>query len=230
VGRLRFGRRNGDALLQLSGNLADDYLDTLVPLAERISRIDIAVTARLPASDTLVAENHYAEACVWRDEHPTSALPTLVVNGDGGATCYVGRRTSDRLLRVYNKEAEQLASGDVDGSAHYLHCWRYELESKGTAAAPLAAALVRAADRPDFIQQSVHNYCELHGLGPIFPGRGKRLLLPGFRRRSDTESRLAWFRGAVAPAILRMTGEVDRADILEALGLGGSPEGDGGGG
>jgi len=118
VGRVRFGRRNGDALLQLSGNLADDYLDTLVPLAERISRVDIAVTVRLPASDTLVAENHYAEACVWRDEHPTSALPMLVVNGDGGATCYVGRRTSDRLLRVYNKEAEQLASGDVDGSAH----------------------------------------------------------------------------------------------------------------
>lgn len=226
TGRIRFGRRNGDALLQLSGQLADDALDTVAPLAERISRVDIAVTVRLPTADTLVAEQHYAEACTWRDEHPTSALPKLVTDGDGGATCYVGRRTSDRLLRVYNKQAEQLAGSDVDGSTHYQNCWRYELECKGTAAAPLAAALVCAPNRPDYVQQSVHDYCELHGLGPIFPSRGERVLLPGFRRRSDTQSRLAWFRGAVAPAILKMAGEVERAEILDALGLGEEREGD----
>jgi DNA relaxase NicK len=213
VGRVRFGRRDGPALLQLSGDLAEKNADTLVPHATRISRVDIAVTVRLDPADPFLGETSYAEASNHYAEHPASALPWIVQTGSGGCTAYVGSRTSDRFLRIYD-----------EGAAHYKSCWRYELECKGTSAKPMALAVVSAADRPAFIQQQLHHYCLAHGIGPAFDDRGGRVLIPGFRRRSDTESRLNWIRRSVNPAILSLLSEVDRAEILDALGLGEASE------
>jgi hypothetical protein len=223
LGRVRFGRRDGDALLQLSGDLAEKYADTLVPEADRISRVDLAVTIRMPTYAPFIAEDHYAEAHNHHAEHPKSATPWLVQDADGGSTFYIGRRASDRFFRCYNKEAEQAAVKDERGVDHYAACWRYELECKGGQARPVAAAAVSAASRPAFVREQLHHYCELHGLRPLFASDDNGVLVPGFRRRSDTESRLGWLRKSVNPAILKMIAEVDRAEILDALGLGQEP-------
>lgn len=219
VGRVRFGRRSGDALLQLSGDLAEVYGDMVVAEADRVSRVDVAVTVRLSLEDLFLGETTYAQAVTHREEHPKSALPWIVQDGDGGCTTYVGHRSSDRFLRVYNKQAEAAASGDQDSARRYANCWRYELECKGTVAFPMAVAVVGAADRPAFIQQQLHDYTVKHGILPAFGPSGNRVLIPGFRRRSDYQTRLTWLRSSVNPAILTMLEVGDRAEIMDALGL-----------
>ena len=225
VGRVRLGRRSDALLLQLSGDLADVYADTLVPLADRLSRIDLAVTVRLQEADDLLGENTYAQAeAHWQENHKR-AQPSLIQDAAGGCTAYVGKRSSDRFLRVYNKFAESVAGGDPAAIARYPNCWRYELESKGLAARPTALAAVGASDRPAHIQQYLYDYTVDHGIFPAFAATGDRVLQPGFRRRSDYGTRLAWVRKSVNPAIKQMLEEGDRAEILDALGLGPFPEG-----
>jgi DNA relaxase NicK len=220
VGRIRLGLREGDALLQLSGDLAERYLAELVSEADRISRLDLAVTVRLPRPDAFAGESFYAQACNHRAEHPNAARPWIVQDDDGGCTAYIGDRASDRFFRFYNKEAEARGRDDAAQASHYANCWRYELECKGSQALPMARTAAAAPDRRTFIQQQLHDYCRRHGVEPIFSADDNGVLVPGFRRRSDTESRLGWLRKSVAPAILTLMEARDRAEILDALGLG----------
>jgi DNA relaxase NicK len=227
VGRIRYGTRGADAIIQLSGQLAEDYLGDVLPNADRVSRLDLAVTVRLPRPDPFLGESTYAQACNYRAEHPSAARPWIVQDDDGGCTAYVGDRASDRFLRVYNKEAEALGRADAKEASHYKRCWRYELECKGTTALPVARAAHSAVDRRSFLQQQLHNYCLRHGIEPVFRPDDNGLLVPGFRRRSDAESRLTWLRKSVNPAILSLLEVRDREDILDALGLGEEPRADG---
>jgi len=220
VGRVRFGRRDASALLQLSGQLADAYADTLVPMADRVSRVDLAVTVRLPTPDPFLGETTYAQASNYRADHPKAALPWLVQDDDGGCTAYVGKRTSDTFLRVYNKQAESTQAHDAVAEARYQSCWRYELECKGDTAKAMATAATSGSSRAAFVQGQLHEYCRKHGIEPVFPNDGDRMLIPGFRRRSDYQSRLAWLRSSVRPAIAAMLPEGDMRDIIEALGVG----------
>lgn len=224
VGRVRFGRRSDAALLQLSGQLAEDRADDVLGSAHRVSRVDLAVTVRLHQKNPFLGEETYAQACNWHEVHSASALPSIHADGDGGCTAYVGRRASDRYLRVYNKEAECKARDDKKEAAHYESCWRYELQTGGSVAFSSLRLACAAADRSTFLQSQLYAYCIEHGITPAFIPTHDAPLVPGFRRRSDAETRMAWLRRAVGPAILNLLEVKDRADILEALGLGGGPE------
>lgn len=224
VGRVRFGRRSDMALLQLSGDLAERHAVDVLGSAERVSRVDLAVTVRLSRPDGFLGETTYAQACNWHEVHPASAIPSIHADGDGGCTAYVGRRASDRYLRVYNKEAECKARQDEDGAVHYGRCWRYELQTGGSVAFSSLRLACASSDRPAFIMAQLHAYCLDHGIAPVFTPTHDAPLVSGFRRRSDAETRMAWLRRAVNPAILQLLEVKDRGDILEALGLGGGAE------
>lgn len=219
AGRVRYGQRDGAACLQLSGDLAAQGLAHSLLLTDTVTRFDIAVTTRLPERDLEAAAVSYGECMAWRLVHPRAALPTLIQNGDDGATLYIGRRTSDAMLRMYNKEAERRQDKDVVGAEHYAACWRYELEAKGETALPLARIVAQAPDRAVAIQAYVHDWLTAHGAVPRFPHSGAQTLLPGFNRRSDRERTLAWFRTSVGPAISRLLQTGPAREVYEALGI-----------
>jgi DNA relaxase NicK len=218
-GRVRFGSRDGAAITQLSGDLASRHFDTLVPLADSISRIDIAVTVRLPETDDDLGLRSYTQAKRWYDNHNHAALPSFHGDALGGYTCYVGDRSSDWFLRVYNKAAE--SHDDPEQSEHYRDCWRYELECKGPTAPRLAAALAvpDESQRSTDIQQMVHDYVTHHGIICPFDETGGQSLVKGFRRRSDRQSKLNWLTKSVKPAIAWLNETGDSADVYHALGL-----------
>jgi DNA relaxase NicK len=220
VGRVRWGRRGAMAMVQLSGQLAEDYADSMYSRADRISRVDLAVTVRLPAYDKELAARAYAEATAWHEAHPKGALPKLIQDGNGGATCYLGSRASDKTLRIYNKAAEAHSRDDGEQEKHYDRCWRYELEVKTPTAWPTVERLLGQPDRAATIANWISLYCAKHGITPHIPAVKPEALMPGFRRRSDTESRLTWLRRSVNPAILTLLAEVDYGEILDALGMG----------
>lgn len=219
AGRVRFGTREAAGLIQLSGDLAARQYDYLYPTRDNITRLDLAVTVELPLPDPDVGQRHYDEAVAYRLAHPRSARPSSHRDGDGGWTTYIGDRSSDYYLRVYNKEAECLSQGDLDGAAHYRKCWRYELECKGLTCSGVAKSVFETADRPAHVQGFVHEYGTAHGLIPTFPAIAGRHLVAGFRRRSDRDSRLLWVERSVRPAIAWLLSTGERAEVLEALGL-----------
>lgn len=219
VGRVRYGERENAALVQLSGDLAEKLFDEVHGSQDSLTRIDLAVTVRLPEYQPDVAAEHFAEAMDHRAEKPHAARPQLVQDGDGGSTCYVGDRSSDWFLRVYNKQRECEHQRDEDGAERYQRCWRYELEVKGGAAAPVALLASRAASRSAWVQGRVYDYASAHGIDPRFPSTGDRVPLSGFRRRSDADTRLRWLRASVRPALEWLEGLGYSTEARKALGL-----------
>ncbi len=219
AGRVSYGERENAGLVQLSGDYAARHFDTIYPLASNVSRFDVAVTARLAEQDNQLGSRSYQQAVAFHDAHARSALPSFHGDAEGGYTCYVGNRTSDYYLRIYNKEAEQASVHDASGLEQYRRAWRYELECKGLAAATLALAHSGAADRHSWCQSVVHNYTSAHGIQPAFPHDGERVLGPTLRRRSDRDTRLAWVRSTVRPALEYLLQTGTRAEVMEALGL-----------
>lgn len=164
AGRVRFGQRDSHGLLQLSGDLAEQHVNALHLLADHVSRVDLAVTCHIPTAHNLYPELHYAQALARRQKDPTTALPKLVQDGNGGSTFYLGERTSNFFLRVYDKEAECRARQDSPGEDHYHGCTRYELEVKGPDAERWTRGLVVSAERSASVQRWVWEWCVNHGL------------------------------------------------------------------
>lgn len=219
AGRVRWGEREDWGLLQLSGDLARAHWDTAVPIAHRVSRVDLAVTVRPAVPDDSLGLRHLDQANAFRLEHPTAARPSFYGNSDGGFTLYIGDRASDWFLRVYNKGAEEREANVGSSLARYADTWRYELEVKGNAAQVTAAACSDAADRSAWVGNTVHAYCRGHGLSPAFTPDQYVACPSGFRRRSDRDTRLRWLRSTVAPTVRWLSESGYRADLLDALGL-----------
>lgn len=218
-GRLSYGQRYGAAIVQLSGDLARQHFDTLSPIWDSVSRLDLAVTVRFPTYQPDLGPMHYREAQAWYDGHPRAARPSYHGDADGGYTLYLGERTSDRYLRCYNKQAE--AAKDAAEAEHYARCWRYELETKGGTSHALARCLVQSDPqyRVDDVQASLWDYLNEHGILPTFARSGGRNLAGTFRRRSDRDTKLAWLQRTVKPTIewLSQTGNI--RDVYDRLGL-----------
>lgn len=220
VGAIEYGARDAEsAILRLIGDTANRHLEDALSLADQVTRIDLAATARADPPDPDYGCNAYTMAEGFHARNPRGARPWFVGDADGGYTCYVGDRQSENFLRIYNKGAEALAMDDQEGAERYRACWRVELEAKASMARTLADWAASAEDRPAVVLRYLDAYCQAHGIAPPFVVDRPMALLPGFRRRADAESRIRHLARNVKPTLdwLREAGELDRA--LSALGL-----------
>ncbi len=210
-GRVRWGLRVDGEIVQLSGDLAAQELDNAAKLSDNCSRIDVAVTLRIQPGYPGLELAHFKEHCADYNREGRKASATLVQSDDGGATFYLGKRVSDVMLRVYNKEAESQ-------DERYRCCHRYELEIKGDRAKLTLEDLSRASDPATVCQGIVWNWATDHGLSPAWDQHSDFRLVPGLKRRSDTETKLNWLASAVRPTVdwLREFGH--QARVLKALG------------
>lgn len=220
TGPIEYGQRDdASTILRLSGQKANDVLDVALSLADRVTRIDLAVTWRCEPPDPLLGRNAYALAEMFHQSHPRSALPWFTGDAAGGYTCYVGARGGDNFFRVYNKGAECIASGDDEGAERYRGCWRYELEAGGGLSARLAEMVQLEEDRPQLVQNYVYAYADAHGIPPAFPRTGAQRLIGGFHRRSDDDSALKHIRKSVRPTAERLRAHGRDDDLRDALGF-----------
>lgn len=211
-GRCRFGLRADGEILQLSGDLAREAVHTAVQVADNCSRIDLAVTVRQEPFDDAQEFYHYHDIRGWEGPEGRKPTSTYIESSDGGSTCYVGQRSSDVMLRVYNKEAESQDD-------HYMHCHRYELEIKGDRSLPTLRALDAHQYPGDYCRGIVFRWASEHGLVPVFNETTTLRIVPGFRRRSDVDTKLRWLYDSVKPTVdwLREFGR--GTDASRALGL-----------
>lgn len=212
AGRVRWAQYGQSTLLALSGDLAERAFDVVYPLATNFSRIDAAVTVRLAEYGPDLGREAYEQAEPHWQPGARYPEPSQFETPRGGTTFYLGKRSADRYLRLYDKQAESK-------DPHYLGCWRYEVESKGTVAASLALACPRGTDRSAFCQGYVHDAFNSRRVTPWFGPSDEPVLVRGFRRRADADRSLAWLQRSVRPTLERLGAGGFVREMYDALGL-----------
>lgn len=220
VGAIEYGQRDqASCEARLIGDAASRYLTQAMSLADNVTRLDLAVTWRAEPPDPYLGRNAYSLAVAHWQENHHRAKPWRVEDADDGYTLYIGKRDSENFFRLYNKEAESIASRDRVQAERYAGCWRHELETKGPLAFRLAERVNDEEDRAAYVQGYIWQYLLAHGIEPAFPDQGGRALLPGFRRRSDADSKLKHLERNVAPSIRWLIDQGHEDDVRRILGL-----------
>lgn len=136
-----------------------------------------------------------------------------------GATCYVGSTKSDVLLRIYNKEAECLRRGTSEEVEHYHNCHRFELQLRNERACAMVASLWDRTTRARRILGILAGFVSDRGLTASDLSPERIDLVPGFRRRSDDVTSLAWLQTQVQPTVRRLVAKGNPGYVFHALGL-----------
>lgn len=182
---------SGTALTSLLNRTEGLFLLTNMIASIVPSRIDLAV-------DTDTA---FVSAFAKQAENGvlnTRARRWSIINSqDNGQTVYIGSRSSEQFLRVYNKGSEQGLS-DIPWT-------RIELENKGSAAIAVKGA-IRAASIPSCCKTYIRGFCDsdLPEWRAAFDG-------PAIYHKSNkgiTNTR-AWLLETCAPAMRRLIDDGD---------------------
>lgn len=195
---------SGSALREVwaLGTRPDELLSRLVALKGRVSRVDYAIDID-PSELTLADLGKHKRLPYKGKGRVPDVLP--VGTEEDGWTVYVGARTSDKMLRIYQKSKEQ---GDMDGK----HV-RIELEVKGDVAHwlghelgtlpreegyKLASAIIRGV--ADYPHKDYQSALSQDAVGYSIPKRTGK----------DT---IGWLKGDVASAIARLMIEKPHIDV-----------------
>lgn len=206
------GWRPDSTMLTLSGWMSAHHWLSAKAVAAHITRMDIQATVAFsPARPGLSVEMYHAIADAPK-RGPAVPKRTLMQNGDGGQTCYIGSRTSDVFLRCYDKGRQRniLPEGVL---------WRYEVQSKRLRAAAVASSLARSAGRGSECDYIVHGEFTARGAPVPWASCGTDRLPELPRRSADDERTLDWLRDQVAPAIARLTKHGHLREVHELLRL-----------
>lgn len=214
-GLVQMGEGVQGLLLQASQWAANDIRAMGLPY-DNISRADIAITVWYDSDPGAMVKGFaqrsegargFAGAAGWKITH---------IEGYGnGDTTYLGSRTSDTYVRIYDKGRESPEGG------YYENALRYEVEYKGRAAGAVWEGESREAPGRDWLAAQVLQVLRRRGIFVALPGSisapavGLRTAPP-----SDTEKRLAWLRNQVRPSIDKLMADgVSLESVRQALGL-----------
>lgn len=123
AGRIRVGQGRQGAIVQVSGELAQEYGEPLAEVADHWSRVDYCVTVQDPNEQLQPDADYWSEAARASRQRGRLASLDRYQSFGGGATVTVGKRTSASYARCYNKTVESQG-------AYPQGCWRWEVELK----------------------------------------------------------------------------------------------------
>lgn len=208
-------RPEGGWMLQLSGSVARMKAQQVIQFGPNITRIDFQITVRTEDYTPQIAREVYEEYLLARSTKMKN-LPRkrMLITTDGnGDTCQIGSRTSERFLRVYDKDKQ---SPELD---EYVNCWRFEIEYKGDAANWYAAQYAREPlldGSASIVGRQMNDWgIALNG----YPYAAIPRFKPE-RMVTDNERTMAWLDIQVRPTIIRLLGEgYEPKNIMMILGF-----------
>jgi len=189
---------SGQCLQRLTseGIDTDDIIRNAAYFDARCTRIDVA----LDIIDGRNKVSNFQLACE-RAQCVTSSKTWRIMQGsEGGHTLYVGSRSSERMVRVYDKKAQLAAKYEQTSYDNWV---RIECEFKGDK----AKNLMRACSENDLIDVMTSHLIDAVDF-PTIPEYGQALntggkfVEPTITKRKDTQTR-HWLMKMVAPVIAR---------------------------
>lgn len=209
---LACGSRADGTILRASGSWSNDIVWAL-PKAKDIrpSRVDLQATIKTEHYQADLAEtiyNHRDDYASGRKRVPTF---TLTVNTDGGATLYAGKRTSARMLRVYDKYAESKFN------LEWENCWRYEVEFKGNWASgwwnDITSQKIGLEDTPAIVHRHSEDLC----VPALWNRDGDGKVSFTSARVQTDQGVLEWMRAQVSPSVARLIDKGKEDEVINAL-------------
>lgn len=212
AGATRWGSGDRGSVVIVSGSPTHRKFRSLRNTAEQITRVDFCCTVRIVPPSKSISSEHYTRAVGLYGQRDGYPRPSLWVGSEGGATFYLGDRSSNYYGRVYNKEIES-------GDEAYEGCWRYEVEVKGPAADDVSRLAERSSDLVQFAAGYVRGYFLSHDIEPRYEAQDRysRVAAP-YREQTDANS-LGWLARAVRPTVAALVKRRLVAEVYEALGL-----------
>lgn len=157
----------------------------------KATRVDIA----LDIYDGRASVSSFANALKLGDAVTSSKTWRNLENAEGGQTCYIGSRSSERMVRVYDKKAERAAALVEVGSSNWI---RIELEAKGDRAKDFMNAC-RDNDIVDVMRSHLRAAIEFPTISDWRKAMETQgvFVKPTETKRKETKTR-AWLLGVVA--------------------------------
>lgn len=216
-GQFSLGSREDGWMFQCRGDCAHTFAAELVGFADNVSRFDLEATFQLGSDYKQIMESEYTAAECFKPARGPKPKVRLDVDTQGGYCYWIGQRTSDRMLRSYDKWAE--SKGRWPRGAV-----RYEAQNMRKAAFFAAHVFSRSVDR----QSSTIGF-----LSAMFAARGVPLgpwfncphyLMPSDESRAprhlaDTDRQLEWLHTQVAPVVQKLRARDLTNKVLDSLGL-----------
>lgn len=192
---VRWGRREMDDILQLSGDAAGHLWQDYLPYADNVSRIDLAVTLKFDRNHKDLIAKQFEQL---KEESKHTKLTRQYSKTEGlkeGYTLYVGSRSSAQFGRLYDKQAES------KNATHWLNCLRWEVEFKKPLAWEVAAELGMTAYPEQYIYQRVYGWFADRYI--YVPDLGQEKIPPLHipRKMLPDEKRLEWLAKQVRPTV-----------------------------
>lgn len=212
IGGLTYGQRQDDDIVRLSGNEAGVYWRTWGKHANNISRLDLQVTHRLKDGPRLLARRVYDALEGGEIVLKKARGQSIIENSLGGSTLYVGSRTSEVYLRLYDKGVE--AATETPG-----WLWRWEVELKDAYAMALHSELTNHTSSPTILAGHVWRVWNERGIPPPWIPTADTVAPYVTRALTDEARKLAWLRSQVAPTVAWLTRRGKAIEVLEALGV-----------
>lgn len=212
VGTAAWGLGEQGCIFQVSGPLAHNALLLDLPRTG-VPRLDLQVTTWGEPSPQDIPRHVSRETLSAREGARGRPWKIALIDGFGsGDTCYIGSRTSDCFIRVYDKGAET-ASEDYAGSV------RYEVELKGAEAVRTYARLVQ--DAPE-ARSSAAGLVRgiLASRGVSLPdwiqirGEARNLAV---RAIPSADRSCAWLQSQVSPTVRRLMQEGVSYELLHRI-------------
>jgi len=211
-----YGKR-GDTLMVIgSGEVAAKQATFFLGLATTVTRLDLAVTLQdldIDRDWTAIALRQAS----FDGRVDSGLLKTHRIEGTpDGRTLYVGSRSSDRYIRIYDKSAESKGKWPE-------RSWRWEIEYKRPRAGIVAARLLRPGPTPSSVVDVVAS-----ALADV------RIILPygdppsGWTSKApppetNDETRLRYTTRVVGPFLKGLMDAVGEERVVDALDAAGVP-------
>lgn len=192
----------GQALntLAVFGISDTDLLKWAVDRGAKITRIDIAVDGQTFMPFGLL------ESKVKRGEAKTRSRTTGFISSSTGTTVYVGHRSSEKFLRVYDKAGE---SRDLSGDD-----WtRAELVIKGDSAVPVVNAILAEGKR--CIPSIIRAFCDFPDVPQWVEMMSSEFIPVDLKRPEKITDTDAWLIERISKTLARRSMETE--GIVEAF-------------
>ncbi len=212
LGPYKWGdRKDGSGIMIISGSSATDGLILYELDIGHPTRVDLQVTFHLDTPNTRIAQKAYDQLSAMKASGKRTGYLKLIRSGTGD-TVYVGRRSNNIMLRLYDKT-------HTYNPGYLGQYWRYEVEYKGVAAKQI---FPRIAESKDIAICSIAN---------VFAEYNKRKVLVPFSTEtnitaievaatiSTAETKLKWLEKCVAPVVVQLSLAGYDENVISALKL-----------
>jgi len=213
-GAIKYGRRAfNEAILIVSGAFTEKVMiDWEMPF-DRITRLDLQVTIGLREPNPEVAYNLRNELRNLPSSNRTGKLWTYH-SSTTGDTINVGKRGSDKYLRLYDKSVDM-------GHEDTGHCWRYEVEFRGETAKKVCHDYYRAGDRYRWIAGIVFAEFQRRGIKPLYKVNVPISAMETAIKVTTPDTKIQWLERCVTPVVTQLINLGYEAQVIHSLKLSG---------